>query len=85
MSSGRVKSKWLASLGLRLSAFFERGFPDAFALALLVVAVAFLASLGILTMLVEFGSLAEVPAQAIAIVAVTPLSFLANKLWSFSR
>jgi putative flippase GtrA len=39
----------------------------------------------ILTLLVEVAGLREVPAQAIAIVAVTPLSFLANKLWSFSR
>lgn len=36
----------LASLGLRLSAFFERWFPDAFALALLVVVVVFTASMG---------------------------------------
>jgi putative flippase GtrA len=27
----------------------------------------------------------KVPAQAAAIVAVTPFSFLANKLWSFRR
>lgn len=28
---------------------------------------------------------AEVPAQAAAIVAATPLSFVGNKLWSFAR
>ena len=41
-----MRTRSLASLGLRLSAFFERWFPDAFALALLVVVVVFLASLG---------------------------------------
>ncbi len=52
---------------------------------LLVSGVAFLVGLGILTLLVELAGMREVPAQAIAIVAVTPLSFLVNKLWSFSR
>lgn len=52
---------------------------------LLVSVAAFAAGLVILTLLVEVAGLREVPAQAIAIVAVTPLSFLANKLWSFSR
>jgi dolichol-phosphate mannosyltransferase len=52
---------------------------------LAVSVAAFAAGLVILTLLVEVAGLREVPAQAIAIVAVTPLSFLANKLWSFSR
>lgn len=52
---------------------------------LLVSVVAFGIGLLVLTALVELGGMREVPAQAIAIVAVTPLSFLANKLWSFSR
>ncbi len=52
----------------------------------LVVSVgAFLAGLALLAALVEGAGLAEVPAQAIAIVAVTPVSFLVNKLWSFAR
>jgi dolichol-phosphate mannosyltransferase len=46
--------------------------------------VAFLASLGVLTLLVEAG-VPKLPAQALAIVAVTPLNFLGNKLWSFAR
>ena len=50
---------------------------------LLVSGAAFLVGLGLLTLLVEVAGLAEVPAQAAAIVAVTPFSFLANKLWSF--
>jgi dolichol-phosphate mannosyltransferase len=52
---------------------------------LIVSAAAFLAGLAVLTVLVEAAGLPEVPAQAIAIVAVTPFSFLANKLWSFER
>ncbi len=45
--------------------------------------VAFAFSLLLLTLLVEGASLAKVPAQAIAVVASTPLNFLGNKLWSF--
>lgn len=44
---------------------------------------AFLVSFGILQALVGAADMAEVPAQAIAIVAATPLNFLGNKLWSF--
>lgn len=47
--------------------------------------VAFLVSLVILTVLVETTSIAKVPAQLIAVTAVTPLNFLGNKLWSFAR
>ena len=37
----------------------------------------------VLVLLVEVAGVAEVLAQAIAIVAATPLSFLGQKLWSF--
>jgi putative flippase GtrA len=47
--------------------------------------VAFLVSLVILTLLVETTSIPKVPAQLIAVTAVTPLNFLGNKLWSFAR
>jgi short-chain fatty acids transporter len=40
-------SSWLATLGLRLSDWFERWFPDAFALALVAVAVVFAASVAV--------------------------------------
>jgi dolichol-phosphate mannosyltransferase len=40
------------------------------------------ANLLILHVLVQLG-LGEVPAQALAIVLVTPLNFVGNKLWSF--
>ena len=46
---------------------------------------AFLVNLAVLELLVAGAGLAEVPAQALAIVAATPLSFLGNKLWSFAR
>ncbi len=48
-----------------------------------VSVVAFLVSFGILQLLVSGAGVSEVPAQAIAIVAATPLNFLGNKLWSF--
>ena len=50
-----------------------------------VSVAAFLFNLLVLELLVTRGGVAEVPAQAIAIVAATPLSFLGNKLWSFRR
>jgi putative flippase GtrA len=51
---------------------------------LLVSVVTEAISLLALTLLVESGGLSKVPAQAIAVAAATPLSFLGNKLWSFS-
>jgi putative flippase GtrA len=45
--------------------------------------VAFGFNLVVLFALVEWLKVAEVPAQAIAIAAATPLNFLGNKLWSF--
>jgi len=45
--------------------------------------VAFGFSQVLLTLLVENGGLAKVPAQALAVAASTPLNFLGNKLWSF--
>ena len=50
---------------------------------LLVSVAAFGLNLAVLHLLVESGGLAEVPAQALAIAAATPLNFLGNKLWSF--
>jgi putative flippase GtrA len=44
---------------------------------------AFAFNLLLLFALVEFAAMEKVPAQAIAIVAATPLNFLGNKLWSF--
>jgi len=45
--------------------------------------VAFAFSQLLLTLFVESGSIAKVPAQALAVAASTPLNFLGNKLWSF--
>ena len=49
-----------------------------------VAVVAYGANLGILSALIAFG-MNKVTAQAIAIVLVTPLNFIGNKLWSFAR
>ena len=51
---------------------------------LIVSSLSLLANLAILYALVELG-LGALPAQAIAIVLVTPLNFVGNKLWSFRR
>jgi dolichol-phosphate mannosyltransferase len=50
---------------------------------LTISVVAFLFSLGILELLVSGLDVAELPAQALAIISATPLSFLGNRLWSF--
>jgi dolichol-phosphate mannosyltransferase len=49
---------------------------------LVVSTIALLANLAILYLLVRLG-LGKVLAQALAIVLVTPLNFVGNKLWSF--
>jgi len=51
---------------------------------LVVSTIALLANLVILYLLVRLG-LGKVLAQALAIVLVTPLNFVGNKLWSFGR
>jgi putative flippase GtrA len=61
----------------------ERGHVALQGAKFLVVSLAALvANLAALAVLVAFG-VPKVPAQAVAIVLVTPLSFLGNKLWSF--
>jgi putative flippase GtrA len=52
---------------------------------LTVSMLAFLFSYAVLVVLVEAAGLPKVLAQAVAIVAATPLSFLGQKLWSFRR
>jgi dolichol-phosphate mannosyltransferase len=46
---------------------------------------AFLFNLAVLSALVEGFGVSELPAQAVAIIAATPLSFVGNKLWTFAR
>ncbi len=46
--------------------------------------VAFLFAATVLELLVSVASVPELPAQAISIVAATPLNFIGNKMWSFS-
>jgi dolichol-phosphate mannosyltransferase len=47
-----------------------------------VSAMVYLANLGVLSLLVSLGA-GKIEAQAVAILLVTPLNFLGNKLWSF--
>ena len=49
-----------------------------------VSGVVYCANLGVLSLLVSLG-VGKVVAQAVAIIVVTPLNFLGNKLWSFRR
>jgi putative flippase GtrA len=44
---------------------------------------AFLFAASVLELLVSVADVAEVPAQAISIIAATPLNFIGNKMWSF--
>ena len=46
--------------------------------------VAFLVAATVLELLVSVAGLPELLAQAISIVAATPLNFIGNKMWSFS-
>ena len=49
----------------------------------IVSVVALAANLLVLHLLVAYAGLDKLPAQAVAIVLVTPLNFVGNKLWSF--
>jgi putative flippase GtrA len=50
-----------------------------------VSVVAFLVALAVLELLVSQTSIPGLAAQAISIVVATPLNFVGNKMWSFSR
>jgi putative flippase GtrA len=52
---------------------------------LAVSSLALVANLVVLALLVRVAGLGELPAQAVAIVLVTPVNFVGNKLWSFRR
>jgi dolichol-phosphate mannosyltransferase len=63
----------------------QRGHFGYQGLRFLIVSVCvYLANLLLLTALVA-GGVGKIVAQAIAVVLVTPLNFLGNKLWSFRR
>lgn len=63
----------------------ERGHVGYQGLRFLIVStIALAANLLVLFLLVELG-IGKLPAQAAAIVLVTPLNFIGNKLWSFGR
>ena len=48
-----------------------------------VSVAAFLFAATVLQLLVDVAKLPEVPSQAIAVIAATPLNFIGNKMWSF--
>jgi putative flippase GtrA len=48
-----------------------------------VSVAAFLFAAAMLELLVSVVGVAELPAQAISIIAATPLNFIGNKMWSF--
>ena len=50
-----------------------------------VSVVAFFFALGVLELLVSQTDMPKLVAQAISIVVATPLNFIGNKMWSFSR
>jgi putative flippase GtrA len=50
---------------------------------LAVSVAAFLFAAAVLELLVGVAGLPEVPSQAMAIIAATPLNFIGNKMWSF--
>ena len=58
------------------------GFQAARFLAVSIVAFLFAAS--VLEVLVSVAEMPELPAQAISIVAATPLNFIGNKMWTFA-
>jgi dolichol-phosphate mannosyltransferase len=45
---------------------------------------AFLFAAAVLEVLVSAAGVREVPAQAISVIAATPLNFVGNKMWSFA-
>ena len=51
---------------------------------LVVSVIAFLFAATVLELLVSVAGVPELPAQAVSIVAATPLNFIGNKMWSFS-
>jgi putative flippase GtrA len=71
----------------RLWTFREhRGHVGIQGMRFFVVSLAALgANLVVLHLLIAYGDLGKLPAQAVAIVVVTPLNFVGNKLWSFRR
>jgi dolichol-phosphate mannosyltransferase len=59
------------------------GFQAARFLVVSLVALGF--NLLVLELLVSVGDVPKIPAQAVAVLAATPLNFVGNKLWSFHK
>jgi putative flippase GtrA len=49
-----------------------------------VSVVAFVVAASVLELLVTVAGVSDLPAQALSIVAATPLNFVGNKMWSFA-
>jgi putative flippase GtrA len=64
----------------------QRGHVGIQGMRFFVVSLAALgANLVVLHLLITYGGLDKLLAQAVAIIVVTPLNFVGNKLWSFRR
>jgi len=50
-----------------------------------VSSAAFVLQATLLELLIDFGGVPKVAAQAISLVLATPVNFVGNKLWSFAR
>jgi dolichol-phosphate mannosyltransferase len=48
-----------------------------------VSAGAFVIQATILELLIDFGNLPKIPAQAVSLILATPVNFVGNKMWSF--
>jgi putative flippase GtrA len=85
-ASGYVVNLLVYAALLKLAGFhYMSGHVAYQGMRFLVVAVlALVANLIVLRILVELG-VGKILAQAIAIVLVTPLNFVGNKLWSFRK
>jgi putative flippase GtrA len=59
------------------------GFQAARFLVVSLVALGF--NLVVLELLVSVAAVPKIPAQALAVLAATPLNFVGNKLWSFGK
>jgi putative flippase GtrA len=81
-----VAASWNYALNRLWTFKHQRGHFGVQGLRFFTVSVlVYIGNLLLLSLLVEVAGLGKIVAQAIAIVLVTPLNFLGNKLWSFKR
>jgi putative flippase GtrA len=81
-----VAASWNYTLNRNWTFRHQRGHFGYQGLRFFVVSgTVYLANLLLLTVLIEGLQIGKIVAQAVAIILVTPLNFLGNKLWSFRR